>query len=189
MKTLQEIWNRLPTKSDKGNVHSYLPIYEEVLSPYRHTASNVLEIGLFNGASLPIWDEYFTSAAIHGIDCDEQPHGGLADLRPSIASFKYNIVIGNAESNEDIAKHFAGMKFDVIIEDAGHDLAQQIKIYKTLKPYMAKGGIYIIEDVQDIDSTISIFENLDHEKDVRILDLRESKKRYDDVLVILTDKK
>ena len=182
MKSLQKIWDDLPLKSDKGSIHSYLPVYEEVLAPFRETALNVLEIGLFNGASLVLWEQYFTKAKIHGIDCDEQPHGGMADLRPMLDN--YNISIGNAESKEDIEKFYKGIKFDVIVEDAGHHIEQQLAIYVTLKPYLNKGGIYIIEDVQDIDKTFNLFVNLDGE----IIDRRSVKGRYDDVMVIIRDK-
>lgn len=182
--TLEEIWLDMPIRSDKGDVHSYLPVYEELLAPYRHTAENVLEIGLFNGASMRLWERYFTKAKIYGIDCDEQPHGGLADLRPMIAERTHNIAIGDAEDKSDIEKFYKDIKFDVIIEDAGHHVEQQLKIYVTLKPYLNKGGIYIIEDVQDIDKTFNWFVNLDGE----IVDRRHVKNRYDDVLVIIRNK-
>lgn len=172
-------------KSDKGDLHSYLPVYEEILSPYREKAMNVLEIGLFNGASLLMWEKYFTKAKVCGIDCDERPHGGMADLRPLIAEGTHNIVIGDAENKNDIEKYFNDIKFDVVIEDAGHDIDQQLKMYVTLKPYLNKGSIYIIEDIQDIDKTKNIFENIDPEKQIKIIDLRQVKNRYDDIIIII----
>lgn len=187
MKTLQKIWDELPMKSDKGDIHSYIEMYEEILAPYRTTAKNILEIGLFNGASLIMWEKYFTGKA-YGVDCDEQPHGGMADLRPMINSGAYNIFILNAEDEWHIKKAFGDTKFDVIVEDAGHDLGQQLKMYHVLSPYLSKGGIYIIEDIQDLDATREIFENIDSAKEVTILDRRNIKNRYDDVLVIIKDK-
>ncbi len=181
--SLQQIWDSLPVKSDKGSVHSYLPVYEELLKPYRETANNVLEIGLFNGASLVLWESYFTKAKVFGIDCDIKPHGGMADLTPLIPF--YNISIGNAESKEDIKRFYKGIKFDVIIEDAGHDIEQQVRIYEVMKPYLAEGGIYIIEDVQDIDRHKVIFELLDKDKKIEIIDRRKVKGRYDDVLIVI----
>lgn len=50
--TLTEIWQRLKEQgheSDKGSIHSYIPVYEKLFEQYRHTALNVLEIGLFRG--------------------------------------------------------------------------------------------------------------------------------------------
>jgi hypothetical protein len=77
----------------------------------------------------------------------------------------------------------------VIIEDAGHDVEQQVKIYYALKPFLNKGSVYIIEDVQNIDKDKISFENIDREKEVTIIDRRNLRERYDDVIVIIKDKK
>jgi len=185
--TLSEIWHFLKAEghgSDKGDVHSYIEIYEDILKPYRTTAKNILEIGLLNGDSLRMWDRYFWGT-VYGIDCDEKPVDGLGDLWPIIKEAKYNIFIGNAEDPGTIEKFFKGIKFDVIIEDANHSIEQQIKLYNNFKPYMAEGGIYIIEDIQDIYATREQLENIDPEKTVEIMDLRHIKERYDDVMVII----
>lgn len=178
----------MPLKTDKADVHSYLPVYEEILAPYRHTAKNVLEIGLFNGASMLLWEQYFTNAKIHGIDCDEQPHGGLADLRPMIKEGTHHIHIIDATSELDIQKEFRGMLFDVIIDDGNHNALSQLISYNILSKFLADGALYIVEDIQDIDEAMDLFEEIDSTKNVEILDRRHIKNRYDDVLVIIKDK-
>ncbi len=167
-------------KSDKGDVHSYLPVYEELLAPYREYSKNVLEIGLFNGASLLMWEKYFLNANVYGVDCDTKPHDGLADLMPLINEKTHNIFIRNAENKEHLASFLEYVFLDVVIEDANHSIEQQIKIYENIKPYMHEGGIYIIEDIQDIDKDKDVFIKMGGE----IIDLRKNKGRYDDVLVI-----
>lgn len=184
MKTLQEIWDSMKKagcESDKGSVHSYIPVYEKLLEPYRETAKNILEIGLFNGHSLMMWKSYFPmNTKVYGIDCSETPHDGMADLRPMIKS-GWDIHIFDAENELEVAKRFSGIKFDVIIEDAGHHLEQQHNLYRIWKDYLAEDGIYIIEDVQDIDKTAYSFRKIDGE----IIDLRDVKGRYDDVLIVI----
>lgn len=180
--TLQEIWERLAKdgyKTDKGDVHAYLPIYEELFSPYREKALSILEIGLFNGHSMRLWKEYFTKAEIHGIDCDEEPHGGMADLRPMIAE-GWNIHIMDATDKLQVYDKFRGMTFDIIIDDAGHDIMQQIQLYELFIDRVSDGGLYICEDVQNIDETKEIFEKMGGE----IIDLRSKKNRYDDILIV-----
>ena len=179
MKTLSDIWFEVPMKSDKGNVHSYLPVYEEILAPYRNKAKNILEIGLFNGASLLMWEQYF-SGKVFGVDCDVKPHGGMADLTELIESGKHNIWIMDAEDPAQLEKWFKGIKFDVVIEDAAHHIEQQINIYHNMKPYLAEGSIYVVEDVQDLDKTRHLFW-----PEGEIVDLRKVKHRYDDVLIII----
>lgn len=188
MVTLIELYHKHKNGDwpDKNSVHSYIPVYEEILAPYRHTAKNVLEIGLMSGESLRMWTEYF-KGQVYGIDCDWKPHGGLADLR-QCARDGYNVCIGDAANQKDIYRCFEGMLFDVVIEDAAHNIEQELDIYTTLKPYLNKGAIYVVEDVQNIDETRELFENIDVEKQITILDRRNVKGRYDDVLVIIKDK-
>lgn len=187
MDTLINIWNHLQAKgiaSDKGSVHSYIETYDKLLAPYKECRM-MLEIGIFKGYSLRMWEYFFYNADVHGIDCDEQPHGGMADLRPLIAEGSHNIHIMDATNEVEVIKHFDEMKFDVIIEDAAHNIEQQLKLYSLYKNYLAPDGIYIIEDVQDIDNERAQFENIDPEKKVEIIDLRHIKGRYDDVLIII----
>ena len=181
METLEQIYlkHKKGDWPDKGSVHSYIEVYEKLLAPYRMKAKNILEIGLMSGESLRMWDEYF-SGTVYGMDCSIKPVDGLADLTQVIKE-GYNVKIGDASRPDDIYRHFKGTTFDVIIEDAGHDFGQQLAIYAALWDYVRLGGIYIIEDVQDIDATKKNFEVLGGE----VIDRRHIKNRYDDVLVII----
>lgn len=172
------------TWPDLYTVHSYGPVYENILAPYRFTAKNILEIGLFTGARLRIWEEYF-KGNVYGIDCDERPHAGMADLRPMILEGTHNIHIFDACNKTEIQKRFKKVKFDVVIEDASHDVRQQVDLYKAWKPYLAPGAIYIIEDIQHIDENILVFQRIDSEKTVEIIDRRSINNRYDDVIIVI----
>lgn len=174
------------TGTDKGTVHGYLETYEKLLAPYRNTRGNVLEIGLMSGQSLLMWEKYFRNATVYGMDLCDQPHGGLADLRPLIAEGVHNIRLGNAAEQATVDELFGTLQFNVIIEDAGHDLDSQLAIYKNFRQRLSPGGIYIIEDVADIDASRARFEQIDPERRVEILDLRSVKNRYDDVLVVIS---
>ena len=168
---------------DKGTVHSYIEVYEEILAPYRKTAKNILEIGLMSGESLRMWDEYF-KGEVFGIDCSIKPIDGKADLTKAIEDGLY-ISIGDASDPATIERFYKGLKFDVIIEDAGHDINQQLNIYDAIRPYLSDEGIYIIEDVQNIDITKQYFYEIDTSRTVKIIDRRSVKGRYDDVLIII----
>lgn len=185
--TLIELFKIYEQETDKDSIHSYGEVYEKLLAKYQD-CENVLEIGIYKGGSLKVWERYFPHANVHGIDCDEQPHGGMADLRPMIASGKHNIHIMDATNQYEVAKKFEGVKFDVIVEDASHDVTQQVELYNLWKNYLSPNGIYIIEDVQYIDQDRHQFENLDSEKNIEILDRRQIKGRYDDVQIIIRNK-
>jgi hypothetical protein len=59
--------------TDKNSTHSYLNLYDTLLFSKKHTAKNVLEIGIGdfgekNGGSIIMWRDYFTNATIHALD-------------------------------------------------------------------------------------------------------------------------
>src|SRR6185369_13519508 len=96
--TLQNLYNKYYDPKtgwpDKGTVHSYIEVYEELFAPYRKKAKNILEIGLMSGESLRMWTEYF-SGNVFGIDCDIKPINGKADLTKAIEEGLY-VSIGDA---------------------------------------------------------------------------------------------
>ncbi len=55
-------------QTDKLTLHSYGPVYQELLQDRRTCPVPVLEIGVQRGFSLRSWRDYFTTALIHGID-------------------------------------------------------------------------------------------------------------------------
>jgi hypothetical protein len=194
MKSLVEIYQTYmsrdphgPGTGDKGTVHSYIEVYEDLFAPYRSTAKNFLEIGVLAGSSIRMWTDYFSNSKVHGVDVDDRPLNGLFDLRPMVDE-GYHLSFFDASLSDEVEKHFQGVVFDVIIDDASHFIQHQLDNYRNFRPHLSKGGIYVIEDVADIDTHRSLFENLDPTKHIRILDRRGVKGRFDDVLVVLTDK-
>ncbi len=174
--------------SDKGSVHSYIDVYETLLAPYR-ACLRTLEIGIMTGHSLRMWEEYFHVAGarpwtgergVHGVDLCDRPHGGIADLRPMIAEGTHRINLLDATDEWKVFDHFGGCTFDVIIEDAGHSLEQQLLLYSVWKKYLAPDGLYVIEDVDRLDEVRGSFERIGG----KIIDLRGVKGRFDDVLVV-----
>ena len=190
LKSLEQLYNetKVGLWSDKGTDHSYIKLYSEILAPYRNRARRVLEIGILGGESLRMWEFYFLNAQVHGSELSTRPIDGMANLEPMIAEGTHNIHIFDATNKIQVDKEFIGMRFNVVIDDASHVLEHQLAIYQNMKPYLAKGAIYIIEDVDKIDEVRSIFENIDKDKKITIYDRRHIKNRFDDVVVTIEDK-
>jgi len=56
-------------QSDKGGKHPYLEkYYSNLFAPIRNNNLNFLEIGVYHGASLKLWRDYFPNANLHGVD-------------------------------------------------------------------------------------------------------------------------
>ena len=69
----------------------------------------------------------------------------------------------------------------IIIDDGSHRLMDQVFSYMILFDKLNKGGLYIIEDVRQIDSTADTFKKLNN--NAAIYDFRFMKNRADDVIV------
>lgn len=177
MKSLNEIYKNYQSPEghgDKGTAHTYIDEYEKLLKDHREN-STVLEIGICRGESLKMWDEYFINSKVYGIDITDQY---IKDL---ISENKYNIIIGNACS-DSILIQLNDLMFDVIIDDGSHRIIDQVNSFNILKNKMNPNGIYIIEDVNNIDSSINELTELHN--NIQIIDNRHIKNRVDDVLVI-----
>ena len=56
------------SRTDKNTVHSYLPLYHNLLISKKESAKNVLEIGIWNGGSIKLWHDFFPNATVYGLD-------------------------------------------------------------------------------------------------------------------------
>ena len=161
--------------TDKNTTHSYIEVYTDLLEKYRKTG-NILEIGAAHGNSMRMWREYFTNGIVAGIDNIVEEN-----IKPLLDDPKYKIVIHDA-THDSILDYFKDIKFDVIIDDGSHKIHHQLKTFDMFKNHMNPGGVYIIEDIEDIDSTRGILESI-HDN-CQIIDRRSIKDRFDDILVV-----
>lgn len=128
------------------------------LSPYpdaqhRHLARfqgqpvTVLEIGVYQGGSLQMWRSYFGDrATIVGADVDPACKAHEGD--------RIHVRIGDQEDPDFLAElddEFG--PFDVIIDDGGHTMTQQLTTFETLWPRLATPGVYVCEDTATSYST------------------------------------
>jgi len=180
METLQKIYSKHGLEgdvghADKGNLHSYIPVYEELLKPYRESGT-ILEIGLAFGHSVRMWDEYFgKDAKIYGADIN---------VVFEVNEFKaprVTILEADATKPEFLDK-LGDAKFDVVIDDGSHLSSDQVATFNLLRSRMNPGGIYIVEDILNLDSVSATFRELHVECD--ILDFRNAKGRFDDALIV-----
>ena len=180
MKTLQEIYvNYQNTNSgghgDKGTSHTYIDEYAHLLEPYRTKNSTIMEIGVAHGESLQMWNEYFTDVKIYGVDITFQ------DAAHLIGDPAYTLIEEDA-SSEAILKYLNGVVFDVIIDDGSHKFEHQVASFNLLKNKMNAGGIYVIEDILDLDNNIENFKALHN--NCTIIDNRYKRNLYADVLIV-----
>jgi SAM-dependent methyltransferase len=116
--------------------------YEKHIGPIRFTPLVFLEIGIERGKSLRMWEEYFPSARISAIDINEKC------LR--YQSERSRVFIGDQADRDFLLQvvDASGGHFDVIIDDGGHYVDQQLTSFRVLFPVLRPGGIYVIEDLE-----------------------------------------
>ena len=53
---------------DKGWKHEYEKVYEPDFEALKEQPINILDIGIWKGASMEAWLDYFPNATVYGID-------------------------------------------------------------------------------------------------------------------------
>lgn len=160
---------------DKVTLHTYAGVYETYLAPIRKSCRAMLELGTCNGFGVQIWKRYFRNAHIYSMD-----------IEPNYVFYDYmddrvHLHTGDVTDANDIAK-LDGLQFDVVVDDASHKIADQLKSHELLWPQVAPNGLYFIEDIQDLDTEREALEALPGF--LTIADMRSVKGRYDDVIAI-----
>lgn len=131
--------------NDKNLIHKhahYFPVYERHFESWRNRSMTFLEIGVYQGGSLQMWQRYFGPLArIVGIDIDPQCK---AHERPGI-----QVRIGDQSDPEFLASVISEFGVpDVVLDDGSHQMAHVNASFNFLYPKMPKNGVYLVEDMQ-----------------------------------------
>lgn len=139
MSKLVDLFWKLEKPSTKWT--GYFDVYERHVSKFIGKKPRVLEIGVLGGGSIDMWHEYFGKGTqTIGIDID-----------PRCLGYKYEhdakIVLGDqgdpAFWDSFLAEHG---NFDIIIDDGGHTMTQQIVTVQKTFPNLNPGGVLVVED-------------------------------------------
>ena len=119
----------------------YFEIYEQHLARFRDQDIHMLEIGVFQGGSLQMWKEFFgPKAHIYGVD-----------INPQCKAFEeeqVRIFIGDQADPAFLQSLKEQIpRVDILLDDGGHTMQQQITTFNALFEHIADGGIYLCEDL------------------------------------------
>lgn len=170
--------------SDKGVIHDYLPYYDLMFSQFRDREVNIFEIGYQYKGSLRLWEKYFLYAKIKAIDnTEERPFIKDAKALNLLTEIEtgQRVTTEIKDSNSLTKKYFKEIP-DIVIDDGSHNLEDQLFIIRLIYPMLKKGGLLIIEDIQDFNNQKQEFEKLGYE--FYVIDKRKETGRYDEVLLI-----
>lgn len=123
----------------QSRLHNYSPAYENQLGPFTAIPIRLLEIGVYQGASIRSWLRWFPNGQITGIDLDPF----------AISNVRYQHYQGDAANYSFLSRVAADRgPFNVIIDDASHRNDHQAFAFFSLWQHLVEGGAYVIEDIQ-----------------------------------------
>lgn len=115
------------------HLHKYLDFYQKNLPTH---INKILEIGVGKGESLRMWRAYYPDAKIFAIDSESKKEYEFRNCKTFVA---------NQTNIENIRQHLdLKEKFDVIIDDGGHYMAEQQISLSLLLPH---AKYYIVENL------------------------------------------
>ncbi len=119
----------------------YFEIYDRHFSRFRGTDVHILEFGVSQGGSLQMWKDYFGSECrIYGVDIN--PHC------KALEEDRITIFTGDQEDRTFLKSVAAKVpRIDILIDDGGHSMRQQIATFEELFDRIAENGVYLCEDL------------------------------------------
>ena len=141
-KSTYDAFQKSPYLSSKHS--TYFDVYDRLFARYVGKPIVFVEIGVFSGGSLFMWQDYFgKDAIIIGID-----------LNPNAKNFEqygFEIHIGDQADDqfwvgfyEEIHQRYGGV--DILLDDGGHTFEQQIITVASSIPWIRDNGLIVVED-------------------------------------------
>jgi SAM-dependent methyltransferase len=163
--------------TDKNTAHSYIPVYEELFAPLRESCTALLEVGVFDGGSMKLWNDYFPKANLYGFDLS------LARNQYTNPGPRVHLIEADAYQL-GIVRMFERESFDIVIDDGWHTLDSMCKFAALYNRLVKPGGYLIIEDLQQVAWGDLIRMYLPDTMECKVLDRSAIKGRPDDILFI-----
>ena len=130
--------------------HNYSIFYEKYLKHFKNKNIKILELGSHEGRGLASLYYYFPYSKLYG-----------ANINPFQMRFNSKrmneiyIDVSSKKILKNFSKYF-DKEFDIIIDDASHNLKDILQTLPILFKNLKEGGFYVIEDVNQFD----VYKNL-----------------------------
>ncbi len=134
---------RVTDKCSDG--HNYVAIYEHLFTPFRQDTFNFLEIGIYHGGSIRMWEDWFPNATIYCIDKKKKWINSIECLD---WSNRERIVVDRVDQSDaqQLTEYAKKGPWRVVVDDGSHYSSHQKLSFDVLWDQVEPGGYYIIED-------------------------------------------
>jgi hypothetical protein len=136
-------------RSDVTNMrhcHPYTIFYDTLFKHKRYEPIAIAELGILDGSSLLMWQEYFPQASIYGFEYDYSLLNKFITTYNNDRIHLSHIDVTNQDSLHYTFRNVNTM-YDIIIEDTTHQFEDQIRAIQHAYLYLKPGGILIVEDI------------------------------------------
>jgi predicted O-methyltransferase YrrM len=160
--------------------HDYVRgFYNEEFKKYADKEIRLLEIGVYTGASLGLWQKYFLKGQIVGLEKYE----GLIQEKYTTLD---RVTLGICNAYDPRVAEQLGT-FDIIIDDGSHELPDLKTFIELYLPLVNEGGLLILEDIAEPGYFQELTEVVpeEYKNNIECLDLRKNIGRFDDLLMII----
>jgi hypothetical protein len=129
-------------KVDAAHTHNglaYTDVYERYFREWRMRRFTLLELGVFRGDSLRMWNAFFPRATVVGLDLEPR----AVERAP-----EFEITVGSQadpEALDGILRRHPDLR--VVVDDASHIPSLTIASFRYLFPRLPRGAIYVMEDL------------------------------------------
>ncbi len=189
--SLEKLFNHF--NCDKGTIlkynntiiktHNYTPYYEKYFKNIKNNKIRILELGSHEGKGLAAFYYFFPKSSLFG-----------ANINPFQMRFQSNRIeeIYIDVSSKIILKNFCKYfedGFDIIIDDASHNLHDILLALPLLFKKLNRGGFYVIEDANQFE----VYKNLNPTNEtltpIKILKNIQQKKEFNSQFISADDVK
>ena len=117
----------------------------------------IVELGVFQGASMALWCDLFPEAQVVGLDLSlDRYHANLYALRERGAFTVNTPLVHEWDAYADEAEFLRDLgDIDVFVDDGPHTRDAIVNVLGLVGPLMADGGVYVIEDFRDGDRLLA----------------------------------
>lgn len=147
---LNDLATSRPT--DKFNLGYVDEFYQKHFEQRQETTKSVLEIGIYGGESILLWQDYFYNAKIYGTDIEKRPKR-VEFENPSDRLVLLDEVDAYNKSFVESLRKMQPEGFDIIIDDGPHTLDSMVFYVMNYLPLVKKGGVFVLEDIIDLNWT------------------------------------
>jgi SAM-dependent methyltransferase len=148
-----EISDAIDSTPDKFVMMKDDSMIKRCLASFPASVENMVELGIYKGGSIAMYEELFTPNRLVGIDLLPERVAALDEyLDRRDATDRVRLHYGTAQDDRQAIKGILREDFadnrclDVVIDDASHQYQPTKEALKILLPLLRPGGIYLIED-------------------------------------------